>query len=184
MSIEVEHKFSLGPNAHTQLHAMGAVKKSSCTFSDTYYDVMDNKLMLGNHWLRCRDKQWQLKYPSIAHDGNDSNYTDTFNELDDHDEIMKHLTDVFGHFGGSMEQTMANLDSLVSCGVLVPVVNYTTTRDTWVIGKVEGHTDVRVDLDQTCFGYSVGEVEVVVDTVEEATKAEHIVREIAQKLGT
>ena len=189
MSIEVEHKFAITANTHTLLQVMGAVKEGSCTFSDTYYDVKDNQLMLRNYWLRQRVKQWQLKYPSpdpnsIAEnrDSSSHTYTDKFIELDNHDEIMKQLSTVLSDFEDT-EHATQTLDNLVSCGKLVPVVDYSTTRVTWFLRGVEGYTNVCVDLDQSCFGYSVGEVEIMVDSVEHVPDAEEKVKEIAYKLG-
>ncbi len=229
MAVEVEFKFPIAPSTRQRLQEMGATKKSSCTFTDTYYDTRSSVLMLSNHWLRRRDGRWQMKFASLE-SRNSQRESDAFNELEGQEVILSHLktatasgkiakpewqvsqsgaefpTKATGHEtaanrssapsmladdeeadGGeeTFYRAMAaakTLDEIVTAGTLIPVVEYSTTRESYVCRGREGE-EVCVDLDQASFGYAVGEVEVLVQRWEDVPEARERTRAIARQLG-
>ena len=194
MSIEVEHKFTVTPLTRQQLEAMGAKRKTSCTFTDTYLDVKHNTLMLSDYWLRKRDGAWELKHPlvdsaAVGQSSKDVGHvSDRYNELQNEVEILAFLRTVIAtEIDVCTDSGPTSLDQLVQEGILIPVAEFETTRETYVC-KSGDHCEtfdsvVHVDLDETKFGYVVGEVEVMVGRGELIPAAEAKALDIANQIG-
>ena len=188
MSIEVECKFTMTHLTRQQLGVMKAERKSQCTFTDVYFDVQSHTLMQSACWLRKRNKAWELKYPVAGQGKGPGQVSDRHNELKKEDEILAYLgtfnLDEISHCTCSEPKT---LDQLVQDGILTPVAEFGTTRETFVIHDHQyiGELDsiVHVDLDEASFGYAVGEVEVMVEKAENIPAAEAVVRSIAKQIG-
>lgn len=194
MSIEVEHKFTVTPLTRQQLEAMGAKRKTSCTFTDTYLDVKHNTLMLSDCWLRKRDGAWELKHPlvdsaAVGQSSKDVGHvSDRYNELQNEVEILAFLRTVIAtEIDVCTDSGPTSLDQLVQEGILISVAEFETTRETYVC-KSGDHCEtfdsvVHVDLDETKFGYVVGEVEVMVGRGELIPAAEAKALDIAKQIG-
>ncbi|KAH0626171.1 hypothetical protein JD844_000986 [Phrynosoma platyrhinos] len=62
--IEVEQKFIFSAGTAEKLATLGATLQSDCSFRDQYYDTVDLRLTLADHWLRLRQGAgWELKCP-------------------------------------------------------------------------------------------------------------------------
>ncbi|XP_042332317.1 thiamine-triphosphatase isoform X2 [Sceloporus undulatus] len=62
--IEVEQKFLFSAGTAEKLATLGGTLQSDYSFRDQYYDVMDLRLTLADHWLRHRQGAgWELKCP-------------------------------------------------------------------------------------------------------------------------
>ena len=182
-AIEVEFKFSITPLTKQKLAALGAERKGSCQFTDIYFDTSSHVLMLEDHWLRKRDGKWQLKYTTGGQMGQTAG-SDVYNELDTQDKILEHLrTPSAGNFHGLIQNSPQTLDQLITGGILIPVVEFSTTRETYTYRDTETGMVVCIDLDRASFGYAVGEVEMMVEGEEEVALAKEKTKAIAIQLG-
>ena len=172
--IEVERKFHLPDTAALEDHLsqLGASLIASSSFTDIYYDTSECHLALSDHWLRQRGNKWELKCAPPNHRNNREDQRNTqYAEYDCPGKIANILSDLLGDSGKKdLSQTLESL----GCEVLA---KYTTVRRTYSLD------DMTVDLDTTDFGYSVGEIEVMVDREEEMAHALMKVDQLAQKLG-
>ena len=191
MSIEVEHKFTVTLLTRQQLEAMGAKRKTICTFTDVYLDVKCNTLMLSDCWLRKRDGAWELKHPLVDCAGGQSigvgQVSDRYNELQSEDDILTFLRTVIATEIDICNSGAKSLDQLVQEGTLTRIAEFETTRETYVC-KNDRHREmsgsvVHVDLDETNFGYVVGEVELMVGRGEDIPAAEAKTLAIAKQIG-
>ncbi|KAH8036531.1 hypothetical protein HPB51_001350 [Rhipicephalus microplus] len=149
---EVERKFKVPPDIQRRLLALGARLVSRKTFVDTYYDTEDYTLCLRDHWLRLRGDDnrntWELKHRKQG-DVSCGPATAYREERGD-SQIMATLGEVL-HTEG-----VSRVDDLVADGTLRELAVIKTDRKTYrTPGKVV------VDIDETDWGFSVGEIEVV-----------------------
>ena len=188
MSIEVECKFMMTHLTRQHLGTMEAERKSKCTFTDVYFDVQSHTLMLSGCWLRKRNKTWELKYPVGGQGKGPGHVSDRHKELDKEEEILAYLgTVILDEIGHCTHPEPKTLDQLVQDGVLTPMAEFGTTRESFVICDhqyigVLGSV-VHVDLDEASFGYAVGEVEMMVGKTEDIPAAEAVVQSIAKQIG-
>ena len=187
MSIEVECKFTMTHLTRQQLKTMEAERKSKCTFTDVYFDVQSHTLMLSACWLRKRNKTWELKYPVGGKGQGPGQVSDRHNELDKEDEILAYLgTVILDEISHCTDPEPKTLDRLVQDGILTPVAEFATTRESFVICDYQHGvlgSVVHVDLDEASFGYAVGEVEMMVGKTEDIPTAEAVVQSIAKQIG-
>ena len=189
MSIEVEYKFTMTHLTRQQLETMEAERKRKYTFTDVYFDVQSHTLMLSACWLRKRNKTWELKYPVAGQGKGPGQVSDRHNELDKEDDILAYLGSVIlDEISHGTRPEPKTLDQLVQDGILIPVAEFGTTRETFVICdhqhiRVLVGSVVYVDLDEASFGYAVGEVEVMVGKTEDVPAAEAVVQSIAKQIG-
>ena len=182
--IEVERKFVLGKDSDAKLQGQGAKLSKECSFTDVYYDTTDYRLTTSDHWLRKRDKQWQLKCPPEVRRGDER--STQYAEYDKEETILKALQVILDKESPSATSPpvsaastsgCSNLQGLVQKAPLSEFAQYTTHRKTYVL---DGFT---IDLDLTDFGFQVGEIEVVVADESRITEALCQIDELAVKLG-
>lgn len=170
-NIEIEKKFLLKPRFTETLIQKGAILVSEREFSDSYYDFPDYKLCLQNCWLRCRSSIWELKY--LEKSPEKPAVVDSYCELNDEQDILH----VLSNYAPKIFKNIENMSEFVAAFDLQVFASFATTRTKY-------HLDgVIVDLDSACFGYSIGEIEIIVNSEEEIPNAEKKLETLAKKLG-
>lgn len=164
--VEIEKRFLIDDNTEKNLVKAGARLTKSQKFTDTYVDTPEFTLTGQDYWMRYRDEQMQLKYPSplrLSHDAAE------YVELEDCHEIQRLIHDKFP------EIDLTHLSRF--CTIV-------TARKKF---NFEG---VVIDLDCADFGFAVGEVEMLVERVGDPTvdaraheKALESIDRVAGKLG-
>ncbi|CAN7991511.1 unnamed protein product, partial [Ixodes hexagonus] len=154
---EIERKFQASGDIEEQLARVGATLASRTQFTDRYYDTQDHTLALSDHWLRIRaaaDDHWELKYrkhdDTRSFDPTVTGYSEESGEAN----ILAVLKDLLPE-GSHIGQT-TTLKDLVGRGVLREFACIQTWRSSY---KTPGRPVI--DLDQTDWGYRVGEIEVL-----------------------
>lgn len=164
--IEVEKKFSLSPEEEARL-IEGAEFISEKIFTDTYFEDQALSLTTNDKWLRLRGDRYELKLPIQKLDSQGQAHTDQYRELETEAEICAYL-DI------DLEVDMAN--SLKIAGYL-PCASVTTKRRKF---KKEGFV---IDLDEMDFGYTIGEIEKLVETENEIKGAVESILDFAKENG-
>ena len=182
-AIEVEVRFLITHATRRQLRklipAAALERRQHLQYTDTYYDTARHSLMLSDHWLRKREREWQLKHAiaglkSQEHSSGTYQYRETVGQREILEHLKMALPDVFGSKAPSIDQ-------MVSERTLVSVAEFSTARESYAYD--DGLGEVRIDLDRVSFGYEVGEVEVMVHSVEEIAAAKARARAIADQLA-
>ncbi|XP_050030314.1 thiamine-triphosphatase-like [Dermacentor andersoni] len=153
---EIERKFRVPPDVERRLLALGASLVSRRTFVDAYYDTEDYFLCLRDHWLRLRSDEnntWELKHrrKGDASCGAAAAYREVRGDA----QIMATLGEVLPR--ARLVNDAQRVSDLVANGTLRELALITTVRKTF---KAPGMNAV-VDIDETDWGFSVGEIEVV-----------------------
>ena len=184
-AIEIEVRFLITHATRRQLQklvpAAALERRKHLQYTDTYYDTVRHSLMLSDNWLRKREKEWQLKhaiagFKSQEHSSGTYQYKETVGQLD----ILKHLKSVIPDVFGSKDERILSLDQMVSDGTLTSMAEFSTARESYKYD--DGLGEVKIDLDHVSFGYAVGEVEVMVQSVEEIPAAKARAKAIASQL--
>ncbi|XP_037522232.1 thiamine-triphosphatase [Rhipicephalus sanguineus] len=151
---EVERKFKVPPDIEQRLLALGAPLVSRKTFVDTYFDTEDYILSLRDHWLRLRtvdnSNTWELKHRKKG-DVTRGPATAYREERGD-SQIMATLGEVLPR----QTEEVSRVSDLVTNGTLRELAVIKTDRKTF---RAPGNAVV--DIDETDWGFSVGEIEVV-----------------------
>ncbi len=161
--IEVEKKLILTPEQEKAL-VEGAEFIGEKKFTDTYFDDKDFSLTIKDIWLRERDGKYELKLP--MNKLSESRVSDQYRELDVEDDILAH----FGARGINIK------DFLTKKGYL-PFCTITTTRRKY---KKDGFV---IDLDVMDFGYTLAEIELMVDDESKIKEATQAIINFATKYG-
>eukprot|EP01087_Luapelamoeba_hula_P011545 TRINITY_DN3145_c0_g1_i1.p1 TRINITY_DN3145_c0_g1~~TRINITY_DN3145_c0_g1_i1.p1 ORF type:complete len:288 (+),score=37.62 TRINITY_DN3145_c0_g1_i1:116-979(+) len=160
---------------------------SRTVFTDTYYDLTDPPdhcphyphhypLTTNDIWLRRRNRGLECKVPII--DTSESNETkkndpnqhtlprvDRYEELSRVSDIVARLSRVLGNNGGDAQLAYANADDddenqlWMRWPTLRPFCRIESTRTKY---DYKGGT-ATIDIDETDFGYHIGEIEVMVE---------------------
>jgi thiamine-triphosphatase len=152
--IEVEIKFILGASPPPSFISQARFQSDN-TFTDTYYDDKDYSLTTQNRWLRARDSHFELKMP-LHGTRNDKVAVTRFQEYTDEEKIRSILG----------IQRRAHLRDDIQNQGYQPFASFTTIRK---IYQLEGFTVV---LDETDFGYRVGEIEIMVEKKSDLSRAQ------------
>jgi adenylate cyclase class IV len=188
--LEIERKFWYDFDIEKKLLQVGAkqIDHNSKQICDEYYDNTDNYFMLLNDYLlRFRNKNkisaWQLKYPSKF-----SQKIENYYEIEDKKQIVEsiHSLAMKAKVNLPLKSTENNFEC-VSFEELIKVFNLkcyariNSTRYSYL------YENVRIDLDETDFGYKLGEIELMLDnqssTNENMTKTYERISELTSKLG-
>lgn len=182
--IEVERKFSLSTDPSGATSVESKLKKLGFEragrekkFTDTYFDTPspDWVLTTRDNWLRFReyvlnDRRegvWQLKLGRMLPD----DATTVYEEISGAEAISTAVGILRQEgvlepetFAGSIENE-DETSSLPKGYGLVPFAAFETTRCGWspISGRGSPYEGLTVDIDGTDFGYTVGEVEAVVE---------------------
>ena len=161
--IEIEKKFLIEPQQRDALLATAKLE-DIIRFTDVYWDDPDLALARQDVWLRQRQQAWQMKLPLDQQ----NQLTNQYQELVDEAEIAAW----FGWPVGSV-----SLKQQLQAHGYAPWVSYHTVRRHYKIGKFT------IDLDETDFGYCLMEIELLVDSPDQAHQAEQEILKLAQQYG-
>lgn len=152
--IEVEKKLSLSQPDIDRI-TQGAEFLGEKVITDTYFDKSDFKLTKADRWLRLRDGKFELKLPLNADKSTSQRELDQYQELITDEKIRESL-------GLPVQGTLA--EALESSGYTAFSTIVTTRRKY----KKQGFN---IDLDVMDFGYSICEIEIMVDDQSETENA-------------
>jgi adenylate cyclase class IV len=153
--IEVEKKFILTPRIEKHLKK-GAKYLGEKVFMDTYFDKPDFELTKNDIWLRLRDKQTELKMP-IDKDGEHSKiHCNRYEEFVGEKEVRQMLNIPSG----------TDLLSDLKTSGYISFVSITTRREKFQ------KQQFNIDIDACDFGYTLAEVELMVEKEEQIEDAE------------
>ncbi|MBI3889231.1 CYTH domain-containing protein [Candidatus Saccharibacteria bacterium] len=155
--IEIEKKFLLTPQQQESL-LKGSVESGVKLVTDSYLDTSDFSLTKNDLWFRERDGVFELKMPLKSGSGVATN---RYHELTDEAAIAREL--------GLGE--VAHLNEALSEAGIKKFMTCYTQRTSYE--KQGFHIDVdTVTYRDSSFAYAVAEIELLVETEEEADAAE------------
>lgn len=150
--IEVEKKFAIQKDELARLttgaHFLGEKK-----FTDIYYDTADYVLTKKDIWLRSRTGKFELKFPMNG--TNKKHDMTAYDEIEDDTAISAKL----GISGDGAFKEMLAISGYV------PFATIVTTRSKY---EKDGF---HIDVDETDFGYSILEIELMVPSEGEISEA-------------
>ncbi len=160
--IEVEKKFVLTAEQEKAL-IEGAEFLGEKKFTDIYYDDAKFSLTTNDIWLRARDDRFELKIPTdrLA----EKRITDQYRELNTDSDILE-------YFKAGPDEVL--VDFLHKKGY-EPFCKLITTRRKY---KKDGFS---IDLDSVDFGYTIAEVEYIVENEEKLKEVEDSIMMFAKK---
>lgn len=152
--IEVEKKFQVESDAVKERLLEGAAFVGESTITDSYYDKDNYQLTSKDKWLRLRNGKWELKI-SMSTTPQSRRQAEQYDEIVNEKEIRKALQlPVAGTLAQDIETAGYR-----------PFLTVVTTRRKYTSGLFT------IDLDEMDFGYSVGEIELMVEKQEDAPAA-------------
>ncbi|KAJ3611882.1 hypothetical protein NHX12_021895 [Muraenolepis orangiensis] len=207
MSVEVERKFACDAGIRRRLEDIGAVCIGQCEFHDQYFDTPDFDLTLSDMWLRKREETWELKCSTAVgkteemsgEQLEEASLCTRYKEITSLPEIKVKVKEVLKHCSDSINTGQLNnhlvkedqvshrqqgapegfYDSWLGELNLLCFAKFTTVRCSFTLEE-EG---VRIDLDQADFGYSVGEIEVLLQEGQDVGSALEKIETAARKLS-
>lgn len=193
MSVEVERKFVCNADTVKTLEEIGAVCLAQREFKDQYFDSPTFDLTLRDVWLRKRKGCWELKCPASAGETEEASGGPTgaaaalcsrYREITDLPQIQQRVREELRGDGERSAYPPADDDdddeeSWPSGMNLGCFAEFTTVRRSFALEE----DGVQVDLDQADFGYSVGEIEVLVPEGGDVQSALEKIGRTARKLG-
>ncbi|MDP3900622.1 MAG: CYTH domain-containing protein [bacterium] len=147
--IEVEINISPDEDGVKQLIAKSDFIREDI-LTDIYYDDPQYSLTTHDTWLRSRNNRFELKLP-LNRETISLRAVDQYRELETNAEIKKAL---------NLPPKKDLAESLAEANIK-PCATIVTTR------QVYKHGEFTIDLDVTDFGFSKGEIELLVKTEEE-----------------
>jgi hypothetical protein len=191
--LEVETKFAVldGDEIEEKLLNLGMIKENDKTMVDWYFDLPAPNWILTPQdcWLRFREtpkgSSWQLKR-GRNHEGGATVYE----EFEGMDAIEIALS-ILPKYNDSIDLPITESDcdsyqvpKFPDPSNLVPFARIETRRSSWEPkDKNSPYTGLIVDLDGTDFGYTVGEVETVVNSEEDVEAARQRVSQFVNFLA-
>eukprot|EP01118_Nematostelium_gracile_P016636 TRINITY_DN6940_c0_g1_i1.p1 TRINITY_DN6940_c0_g1~~TRINITY_DN6940_c0_g1_i1.p1 ORF type:complete len:235 (+),score=51.19 TRINITY_DN6940_c0_g1_i1:1-705(+) len=169
-SFEVEMKFRYLPPLQTKLLDKGAKPLGKKEFTDIYFDTPDFALTTKDIWFRQRQNNWECKVGK-----RDANGVDRYQEITSPIEIQKFLETFFSKSPNKV--LSSSVDTLMDQLHLNKFATIKTQRDKF---ELEGFV---VDLDEMDFDYRIGEVELMVDRMEQSDLASQKILDFCRKFG-
>jgi len=187
-SLEVERKFVVPADYKDRLAENGfePVHQFRENLVDAYFDFAsgDFPLLTNDHWLRKRNGDWELKYPvgsSMASSMHEEQSTTLYHETSNLEDILCKIRVVSPLFCGvpdEDEENLEDLNELVERAVLRPFAQLETKRKCYK----RSSDNVNIVVDETDWGYIIGEIEVMVETKEEVCAATQHIEALANQL--
>lgn len=192
--LEVEQKFCTS-NLDDVVQKLSELNfepaKNEIKFTDWYFDHKELALCTKDCWLRYRhmssdpeDGSWQLKK---GRKGLQSKVT-VYEELEGEEaiNIVKAMLSEYSVSQGTENETCDSetMDGYEIPSIPINIANYDlkpfarieTKRSTWKKVSSYSSENIVVDLDGTDFGYTVGEVEIIVHNDEGIEEAQKVVK--------
>jgi len=163
--IEIEKKFALTTEEGERLLA-GAVFIKEMVMIDSYYDDAIRTLSLKDWWLRERNGRFELKIASYQGERKDQ-VVNQYRELETDAEIAEAL---------ALPGKKVLRDELADAGYL-PFATIKTTRSKY---SKEGFT---IDMDVMDFGYTICEIELMVEDESKIQEAVDKIMDFAKRQG-
>lgn len=170
--IEVERKFQVTDFDENKLFQANGKLISEISFEDVYYDNNSYGLILNDCWLRKRNQKWEFKIP-LNREPNMLYMSTQFRELEDEKDIRLALHEII-----KPETKFCDNQEIIEEFKLQPFATFTTTRKSY---KLPFNCTVVIDF--TSFGYSVGEIETMIEDNSEIENAIEKINAIADQLG-
>lgn len=170
--IEIERKFQVTDFDENKLFQANGKLISEISFEDVYYDNNSYGLILNDCWLRKRNHKWEFKIP-LNRDPNILYMSTQFRELEDEKDIRLALHEII-----KPETKFCDNQEIIEEFKLQPFATFTTTRKSY---KLPSNCTVVIDF--TSFGYSVGEIETMIEDNSEIENAIERINAIAAQLG-
>lgn len=161
--IEVEIKVPISEN-NVALLIDGANFIGEKKQRDKYYDSKEYDLTTKSIWLRERNDRFELKYPIEIFEQGLSN---RYKEYESDEEIKEVL---------GLETELEIREAIDRAGYK-PFSDYITTR------KSYKKDHFRIDVDETNFGYSLCEVECMVESEDDILNAEENIKKFISDRG-
>lgn len=161
---------------------------SQRTFQDQYFDTPEFHLTLRDMWLRKRKGCWELKCPTVnkseemsAERSKAAALSTRYKEITSFCEIQLRVREAMDAFCEDRKTSSSQDDeeSWLRKMNLACFAEFTTVRQSFTLEE-EG---VQIDLDQVDFGYSVGEIEVLVPEGGDVQCALEKIERTTRKLG-
>ena len=160
--IEVEKKFSLTPDQTKRIEESAEFIKES-TNTDIYYDTPDYRLLKKDRWLRNRNGQFETK---ISPSWNKK--INVYEEIADPEEILKRL---------DIPKLTEDFEENLKLNGFEVLVQLVTKRRKFKI------KDFIIDMDEVDYGYTICEIEKIVENESEIEKATEEIFQLASSLG-
>eukprot|EP00026_Physarum_polycephalum_P007241 Phypoly_transcript_07299.p1 GENE.Phypoly_transcript_07299~~Phypoly_transcript_07299.p1 ORF type:complete len:500 (+),score=89.48 Phypoly_transcript_07299:59-1501(+) len=157
--IEIERKFKL---RESDLQTIKRIARfgGEKTYHDEYFDSPTYELTKKDTWLRKRNGAWECKVP-IDNAGNQG--TDYYLELTNESDILQFM--IQNKIISAIDSA-SPLEQQLTNHKIVPFASIRSTRSKY-------RTDTfNFDLDVTDFGYSIGEIEIMVKQASEIPNAQ------------
>lgn len=197
-TLEIEHKFAFDSSIIARMVELGASLDKEQFMIDEYYDDPDsNFLTLNDYWLRLRSwpsgsvDVWQLKYPPLERNVTTQGaHFNTYLETENRQEILKIVLDLYKRSNvvtecqiiRAQEPIEQDFESILFNMIqLKPICRIESRRRSYHMDN-----DLRIDLDETNFGYNCGEIEIMLDknaSCDEIKSAYEKIALLATKLG-
>lgn len=196
MAYEIEEKFVLSDLSmvESRLNGLGFVPSKKVEFVDWYFDTNKNELSLQDCWLRFRGKtnedgEWELKRGHAESSSDTTVYEEIVGEeaISATKEILLERDYELSeqHTGGCDNFESPPLPEFASCLPIHAFCRLETKRSSWQLDAewpLRTHAGLSVDLDVTDTGYSVGEVEMVVEDKDQIKDANRRVQLLIAEL--
>lgn len=142
--IEIEIKFHFTKEDVENI-AKFATFISKDSFTDSYFDTKDYMLTKNNFWLRKREENFELKIPTP---NSSKNGIFSYQEITNFSSLEYEISQVL--------QIKKSLRELIKEEILLPYCTFTSYR------KKYKYNEFTFDFDETDFGFSIGELEIIV----------------------
>lgn len=174
--LEIEKKYLFKGDLDLHLKQFNSIEKQTIEIVDEYFDTDDYFFIRRDYWLRSRqvvksEQTWELKYPTKTKSAGFCKYF----EISDQKEITKLLSTIL-----NTDLKSYNVEELIQNFKLKIFAKFTTSRKTFIL------EDIKIDLDQTDFGYQLAEFEIILDadsSQDEIQQSTEKIKTLAEKLG-
>lgn len=161
--IEVEKKFQITLEQLKRIEESAEFVKE-VTNTDVYYDTPDYQLLRKDRWLRSRDGKFEAKIRPDVFDKN----INTYEEITNSEEILKRL---------NIPKLTEDFEVNLKQNGLEVLVKLVTKRRKFKI------KDLIIDIDEVDYGYTVCEIEKMVERESEVENATKDIFDLAASLG-
>lgn len=172
----VKRKYLITANSEDMLQKIGGVFLETETLIDEYLDDKNYSLTLSDCWLRLRNKKFEMKINAAF--GCGPNKSPSVEMLTNENEIQEMLMKKYAR---KLEQkrrvSERQLDVLIDALDISEFVTFETSRKKYQMN------DFIVTLDVTNFGFQVGEIEIVANSLTEMIAGLVNMDALAVKLG-